>query len=368
MEYINEEYGLDSLDVETVFLRGIQTHKNLSKTTKTKLIYSDMSSNSTEVLNENRYYNYVPTMGASILFILLFFLETVILTFLVIQHSLKSKRKIKRWSHLEGIRYFLTKSLGGAYIPLLLGCLGEFIGYIGRCLSAKDRTLFDPFLQQTICLLIMPAFYAGSIYMLFGRMAHLLFAEKIMLLPVRFNTTFFVVGDVFSLVLQAAGGGIMAGSDGDSSLGKNITIGGLFVQIAFFGLFVINEFLFIFKVDKNPNDLPRKCKIWKSLNINLLVNSFLILIRSIVRVIEFVQGDDGVIVSHEWFLYVFDSFPMFVLPLIFIFTFHTSNIFMVQEESVEYQIQSNFSNSDDDYDIKPHFYPEQDQEKSGSKS
>ena len=40
--------------------------------------------------------------------------------------------------------------------------------------------------------------------------------------------------------------------------------------------------------------------------------SMLILVRSIIRVIEYIQGNDGYILSHEYFLYIFDASLMFI--------------------------------------------------------
>jgi len=34
------------------------------------------------------------------------------------------------------------------------------------------------------------------------------------------------------------------------------------------------------------------------------------MVRSIMRVVEFVQGNTGYVFSHEWFLYVFDALLM----------------------------------------------------------
>jgi len=39
-------------------------------------------------------------------------------------------------------------------------------------------------------------------------------------------------------------------------------------------------------------------------------------VRSIVRVVEYVQGYDGFIMSHEYFLYVFDSLVMWLAMLV----------------------------------------------------
>ncbi|CAL9728077.1 protein Rta1p [Monosporozyma unispora] len=300
------------------------------------------STNSTGGIEDFKFYEYNPTMGASILFTVLFFLISVGICFLVVQRDIKSRFKAEIWKDLQGVRNYSIGKLTGAHVPLLVGCFVELAGYIGRCVSAHDQELMGAYIEQYILLLIAPTLYAGSIYMLFGRMAHLLFAEKIMIMPARFNTAIFVCGDIASLFLQAAGGGLMA-NDSQHQLGCNLVTAGLFVQIGFFGLFILNEFYFYFRVFKLPSDIPRKTKTWRILNLNLLVNSFLILIRSIVRTVEFLEGFSGFIASHEWFLYVFDALPMFALPVIFVSTYHMANIYMIQEESVEIQAYNNYS-------------------------
>ena len=45
--------------------------------------------------------------------------------------------------------------------------------------------------------------------------------------------------------------------------------------------------------------------------ISLYSASGLILLRNIVRVVEYVQVYDGYINHHEWFLYIFDATLMF---------------------------------------------------------
>lgn len=46
--------------------------------------------------------------------------------------------------------------------------------------------------------------------------------------------------------------------------------------------------------------------------LSLYIVSILILIRSLMRCIEFIQGYDGYIMTHEAFLYCFDAVPMFL--------------------------------------------------------
>ena len=45
----------------------------------------------------------------------------------------------------------------------------------------------------------------------------------------------------------------------------------------------------------------------------------LIFTRSIFRVVEYIQGQNGYSLGHEWTLYVFDAVPMFVVAVAFWF-------------------------------------------------
>lgn len=100
--------------------------------------------------------------------------------------------------------------------------------------------------------------------------------------------------------------------------GERIIIVGLFVQIIFFGFFIVFTVLFDLKLRKYP--IPRCFDAgipWrKHLNI-LYATSLLIMIRSVFRVVEYIQGNDGFILQHELFLYIFDSLLIFIAMVIF---------------------------------------------------
>lgn len=325
------------------FLLGFTISRQISnelfplKCSKLRTSNNMSTTNSTTSSNQFEFYQYNPKIGASIFFSIIFVVTFIALLALVIENACKNRYKVKSWSQLENVRYYSLGKLAGAYIPLLVGCVTEIAGYIGRSVSAHNKELMGPYVEQSILLLIAPTLFAASIYMIFGRMAYLLYEEEIMIMPARFSTTIFVAGDICSLFLQGAGGGVMAKGDGHKTGSVLITIG-LFVQIAFFGLFIINEIIFYYRIRKTSNNIPKKLKSWKSLNLILLINSILILIRSIVRVVEFLEGFSGYISRHEWFLYVFDALPMFLLTLIFASTFHISNLYKIQEASVDIQV------------------------------
>jgi RTA1 like protein len=51
--------------------------------------------------------------------------------------------------------------------------------------------------------------------------------------------------------------------------------------------------------------------------IALYVGSLLILIRSVFRIVEYLQGWQGYLLGHEAFIYIFDATLMLIVMLIF---------------------------------------------------
>lgn len=105
----------------------------------------------------------------------------------------------------------------------------------------------------------------------------------------------------------------MVSSSNDPSMGERIIIGGLFVQIIFFGFFTITAVVFQTRLAKSPTARSVELKgVWNRHMIALYVSSILILVRSVVRVVEYLQGYDGYLMKHEAFIYIFDALLMFV--------------------------------------------------------
>jgi len=93
------------------------------------------------------------------------------------------------------------------------------------------------------------------------------------------------------------------------NLGKNLVLVGLFIQIVFFGFFLICAGLVHWRLKRNPTPASMQTSWVKHLSI-LYVTGVLILIRSLFRVAEFAGGHDGPLQSHEIYLYIFDSVLM----------------------------------------------------------
>ena len=102
----------------------------------------------------------------------------------------------------------------------------------------------------------------------------------------------------------------MAGkTDKAIDLGQNIVVGGLVVQILFFGFFLVVAAILDLRMYRKPTAESRDVP-WKRHINTLYAASILILIRSIFRVVEYQQGNDGYLLGHEVFLYIFDAILM----------------------------------------------------------
>ncbi|TVY33551.1 Protein RTA1 [Lachnellula subtilissima] len=194
------------------------------------------------------------------------------------------------------------------FIPLIIGGLLECIGYVGRALAHNNETNMSIFIMQTLTLLVAPALFAASIYMILGRLVLATRGES--LAPIRASrlTKIFVCGDVVAFLVQAGGGGLMAQQKTQDS-GKFIVLAGLFIQIIFFGIFVITSSIFHKRLAGSPTQeslvVPRQKYMFA-----LYFASLLILIRSVFRVLEFAGGNTGPLESSEVYLYVFDAILM----------------------------------------------------------
>ncbi|CAN9332516.1 unnamed protein product [Alternaria alternata] len=204
-----------------------------------------------------KLYRYNPSMAAAVIFIILFFLITAL--------------------HF----YQMMRTRTWIFIPFVIGGVFEVIGYIGRAISAQESPNWSVavYSLSTILLLVAPALFAASIYMMLGR--------------------------------------IILVTDGDGTIeavhtGEKIIIAGLVVQLLFFGFFIVTGVIFHARMVQQPTSKVYSQSLpWERQLYALYVASLLILVRCIFRLIEYAQGNDGYLISHEVFLYVFDAVLMF---------------------------------------------------------
>ncbi|KKY22117.1 putative rta-like protein [Diplodia seriata] len=198
----------------------------------------------------------------------------------------------------------------------------EIVGYVSRVISSTQypESKNVPYILQALLLLLAPALFSASIYMVLGRIIRLTGGEEYSLVRVSWLTKIFVFGDVSSFIIQGTGGSILAKAETAEKRDRGelfITIG-LIVQIVFFGLFILTSIHYNWRLRRTPTEASRTTPVsWQMYLIVLYISNGLIMIRSIFRLAEYLQGEDGELLSTEVYLYVFDAALMFLSMVLF---------------------------------------------------
>jgi len=83
--------------------------------------------------------------------------------------------------------------------------LVEAAGYATRIAPHFNKESWAPFIVQGVFILILPLFFAATIYMMLGRAIRLAGGEGQSTVPVKWLTRVFVGADVLTLHVQGAG-------------------------------------------------------------------------------------------------------------------------------------------------------------------
>ncbi|KAL1617252.1 hypothetical protein SLS56_011056 [Neofusicoccum ribis] len=163
-------------------------------------------------------------------------------------------------------------------------------------------------------------------YMVLGHIVQKTGREELALVRASWRTKIFLLGDVLSGVAQAIGGIMLskASSKSEVERGESFISIGLIIQLAFFCLFLVVSAHYDFQLRNNPTDASWIFD-WQTHIGVLYFSGGLILLRTIFRVIEYIQGDDGELRSSEVYIYLFDAALMLAAMLVFNFK-HPSSL------------------------------------------
>jgi hypothetical protein len=178
--------------------------------------------------------------------------------------------------------------------------------------------------------------------MLFGRLLRTYSRDqKSLKVSATWVTRIFVAFDVLSFLTQSAGVAILSGAKDNrkqSKTGQDIVLPGLLMQLAACGFFSAVAVRFHVKMrnlQKTSGFMNIRGNEWRPLLLGLYTSCLLIMLRrylipsgrgsfahhlplgSAYRVVEFAQGFDGYLASHEVYFYVLEALPM--LPPFVIF-------------------------------------------------
>jgi len=251
-----------------------------------------MSENNTDTIDVTAYlWRYTPSLALSVIALVLFGVSAL----WHIQQAIKYRQKI--------------------FVFFVLGCILQVAGYISRIGCRYDLQGLGVYIAMTLFLLLAPIFYAVSMYSLLGKIIDYIGANQLSPITPTRITWIFVIGDIISLIMQSTGGAMLAsGNADDTDQGTAIVLVGLGIQLGFFAFFLLLMGVFHYKT--RGWEVKTSQGNWKLLLGVLEVTSGLILARSIYRIVEYAEGYDGYLISHEVYLYTLDALLMLFVQLL----------------------------------------------------
>ncbi|GAA5974649.1 hypothetical protein JCM5350_001233 [Sporobolomyces pararoseus] len=236
-------------------------------------------------------YGYVPSLAAAVVFIIVFSLITIVQLGLVVRSKIW-------WLSI-----------------LVVGGVGEILGWAGRLWSHENVYSLNAFLCQIIALILAPCFFSAGCYGLLGMLVRAIGPEFSPLRPSLYLIIFCIL-DFLAIVIQAVGGAMAAialQNDKSSSTGSWIMVGGILIQLVGMISFCILGLIFARNVRKSATwrdkEVVRTGRIGV-LGWGLVWISIWILVRCIYRAIELAQGWTGYLIEHEPYFDVLDATAM----------------------------------------------------------
>jgi hypothetical protein len=164
---------------------------------------------------------------------------------------------------------------------------------------------------QIACLTFAPSFLAAGIYFTLSRIVVTIGRENSRLPPLWYPRIF-IPCDFFSLVFQAAGGGLASAADDPegADLGRIIMVVGLVLQVATMTLFIGLTLEFALRTWRRNREMgeaaldPRYAGLrsywpFRGFLVALALATLLIFLRCVYRVAELSEGWDGPLMHNE---------------------------------------------------------------------
>ncbi|KAI0823126.1 RTA1-like protein [Trametes gibbosa] len=220
--------------------------------------------------------------------------------------------------------WMMWRKGGRCMLPMLIGEFTWAVGFGTRFGLHTQPDSRGIYIAYYLFIVLSPCAFIASEYMLLGRLARYLKSHEHLLIPPQRITIVFVVSDISTFLVQAAGALLSISKDVKiSKTGEHIFLAGLVLQLASFAVFVILALRFLYRVkSRDPHvwavDAEKPWhRDWRTLALVLIVSSVGILIRCVYRVIELSQGFRGHLATTEAFFYALDSLPLFVAVAVY---------------------------------------------------
>ncbi|KAF9535202.1 RTA1 like protein-domain-containing protein [Crepidotus variabilis] len=240
-------------------------------------------------------------------------LLTAIAVALVLIVAVLQTLSIFKW----GAKWMMTMTIGAYFFALGLGL---------RFGLHSDPHSSGLYITQYLFVTLSPCAFIAATYVLLGRLARALDAERYLLISSRKLTTIFIISDVVTFLTQAGGGGITSSGTNPNNriIGPKIFLAGLAAQLASFALFSAIFAVFLYRVYTKEKSLWRIDNHkpwyirWTALAGAMVLSCIGILVRSSFRTAELSEGFGGPLTRNEALFYTLDTLPLFVAIAVYI--------------------------------------------------
>ncbi|WVW82412.1 hypothetical protein I302_104419 [Kwoniella bestiolae CBS 10118] len=230
---------------------------------------------------------YIPNQAINIAAAVLYFIVAAILTY----RSFRQKAN-----------YFLC---------LVIGAWFEGLGLVLRVAFRKNPHSSGLYIVCYLFVVLSPCAFLAGDYILLGRLVQYLNKNE-HLRPLKANwvSWTFIISDIVTFLIQAAGGGLSISKDiKTAEAGGNIFLAGIAAQLASFVLFSGMWIVFGVRAWKNDKELWAKPG-WKPLYWAMGFTCICFIIRSIFRTVELSEGYIGYLATHERYYLGLDTLPL----------------------------------------------------------
>lgn len=162
-------------------------------------------------------------------------------------------------------------------------------------------------------ILSAPPLLAATVYMVLGRIIRSFDAEHLVRMSPKSITVIFVLNDVLTFCTQLGGAGVqVTGDENIMAIGKKIVLAGLIFSLAVFCFFIWIAASLHRRLLRTPTNILAMNNLnWQRYMLAIYAACFALMLRNLVRTIQFGASKDSVLNQKEVYIYVFDGFLMF---------------------------------------------------------
>jgi len=244
------------------------------------------------------------------------------------------------WTWKRGAKFMLS---------MVIGTFSFALGLALRFGLARDPRGKGLYIAEYLFVVLSPCAFIAADYVLLGRLAAYLRADKHLIIRPDRVTKVFLTSDIVTFLIQATGGALATSAEAveRARIGSKIFLAGLALQMASFALFSLMYAIFLYKLHRhspaiwNAHAQRPWYDDWRALGGALALSCIGITVRSVYRTVELSEGFGGRLGRTESYFYACDTYPLFVAVAVFVF-FWPGRFFTGQaDDSIELEEKRN---------------------------